>query len=311
LFGDIDGSWFIFLWRSIMVRQTLSHRLGYLCGGACGVLAIAAGPAANAAFVPPDSVNLTVWLSADNGVTTDGSGLVSDWENQGVLTSDATQATAASRPLYVASDPAFNNQPSLSFDGSNDILRLSDASLTGTASGLTVFVVAQHRSAAASKGILGASNGDYGGSSQWFLMQSTSTSNMAEVHRNSSLTSTVNTGTLDTTGHQYEMIYDGGAQTLTQTVDGASSSTSAAFANVSYSILDIGGFWHAPTPPGSEFGAGDVNIAEILVYNTALSSADQATVADYLNNKYFPVPEPASLGLLAMGGLMLIRRKRK
>jgi hypothetical protein len=142
-------------------------------------------------------------------------------------------------------------------------------------------------------------------------MDSTASSNASNIQRNNSLNYTATGGPLDTTTHLYSTVWNGGDFTLTQTVDGASSSVSApGFLSISFSVLDIGGFWHAPTPPGSEFGAGDVNIAEILVYNKTLSAADQSTVADYLNNKYFPVPEPASLGLLAMGGLMLIRRRK-
>lgn len=266
--------------------------------------------AASAAFLPPESGNLRVWLSADTGVTTDENGNVSGWENQGT-TADVTQADSTKRPHLVASDPAFGNNPSLQFDGVDDVLRVFDTNLANVAGGWTVFVVAQHRSEAASKGILGASNGDYGGASQYFLMQSTATSNESSINRNSSLNYSVTGGPLDTSAHLYSTVWDGGALQMTQSVDGSENTLSTpGFASISFSVLDIGDFIHVTTLANTHFGTGDVNIAEIIVYDKVLSAQDHAAVSEYLTNKYLAVPEPASLSLLGLSSLLVLRRRR-
>ena len=48
---------------------------------------------------------------------------VSAWANQnGIAGRDVTQGTGANQPTYSASDPNFGGQPSLTFDGVNDVL---------------------------------------------------------------------------------------------------------------------------------------------------------------------------------------------
>ena len=49
-------------------------------------------------------------------------------------------------------------------------------------------------------------------------------------------------------------------------------------------------------------------IAEIIIYNSALSDTDRVAVEDYLYGKY--IPEPATIALLGLGGLVLIRKRR-
>ena len=62
---------------------------------------------------------------------------------------------------------------------------------------------------------------------------------------------------------------------------------------------------------GSNYGASgflDGKVAEVLVYNGGLNTAQLLSIEDYLQNKYI-VPEPATMALLAMGGFCLLRRK--
>jgi hypothetical protein len=282
--------------------STLRNRWLITAGSALAATALPRFAAAS--FLPPSPGNLEVWLNAGTGVTAGGGGAVSAWADQSGNGHNATQSIAADQPVLVASSSSFNGQPALSFNGSTDYMQ---APLPlSSAGGLTVFVVANHKSANTDRATVGGSQGDYGGSDQWFLMQSTASSNLAEIHRDSITTTSVTNGPLGTSAHVYTMSYDGSAQTLTQTVDGSTSSSPALFANMSLTTLDIGSLIHF----GSGFNFGDVNIAEILVYNSALSPADDATVQSYLTNKYTAIPEPGSLSLLVVAGGLALRRRR-
>ena len=65
-------------------------------------------------------------------------------------------------------------------------------------------------------------------------------------------------------------------------------------------FVDVqGGNWNY------HFFKGD--IAEVLIFQGAMSAADMMTVNSYLMSKY-SVPEPATMSVLAMGGLALLRR---
>lgn len=54
------------------------------------------------------------------------------------------------------------------------------------------------------------------------------------------------------------------------------------------------------------------DIAEVMVYHEDLSAGDEAAVKSYLGDKYgiTIIPEPATIAMLGLGALALIRRKR-
>ncbi|MEX0643577.1 MAG: hypothetical protein WD468_12805 [Pirellulales bacterium] len=78
----------------------------------------------------------------------------------------------------------------------------------------------------------------------------------------------------------------------------------------------LSSFLGAISVPGTASWALDGQIAEVLIYNAALSGADFNAVMGYLNGKYFIVPEasPVWFGGLACGAFGLVhigRRLRK
>ena len=68
------------------------------------------------------SANTVIWLRADGGVT-ESSNVVSAWADQSGNGNDATQGTGSFQPTFTAS--ALNYNPSIHFDGSDDVLATS------------------------------------------------------------------------------------------------------------------------------------------------------------------------------------------
>ena len=89
----------------------------------CRTLAVAAAAAASlslSAQTLPQSDFLSLWLRADEGVTTDDSGAVLNWDDQSASLTDALGATDGTAPLLVAD--GLNGNPTIRFDGVDDYL---------------------------------------------------------------------------------------------------------------------------------------------------------------------------------------------
>lgn len=96
-------------------RKTTRHNRGRISANTGG------GTAPPPPWTPADITSVTkyFWLRADSG-TTIVTG-VSAWADRYLL-NNATQANAAAQPLLTASDAAFDNQASITFDGTDDAL---------------------------------------------------------------------------------------------------------------------------------------------------------------------------------------------
>jgi len=83
---------------------------------------------------------LQLWLRADAGVTTNAGGGVTQWLDQSTNANNAVQPTDIAAPVLV--NGALNSRPVLRFDGGDDFLDVADAaSLSGTGDVASFFVV--------------------------------------------------------------------------------------------------------------------------------------------------------------------------
>jgi len=227
-------------------------------------------------FVPTQLQNCSLWLRGDLGITLNG-GNVSGWADQSGNNNNAAQANSANQPPYVAT--AMNGQPALKGDGANYWMKTSSFSLGAQA---TLIAVVQCLEAPGT---------------QWYRRI---------LEHNYAATYYLGT---DSTGNQYKLIVDdstapfgtanGGtlvvgppnvivtgtylAPTGTIYINGAAAAhDSTSFTTPTptsfpmYVMAQLGGaanFWHG-------------YLAEVIVYNRALSASELSLVHRYLGARY-------------------------
>jgi hypothetical protein len=82
-----------------------------------------------------------LWLSASSGVTS-VAGKVSSWADRSGNGNDAAQSTLLDQPIVTASDAAFGDQPTLAFGGSTDYMQLTNLTPYQNVAGGTWLLVA-------------------------------------------------------------------------------------------------------------------------------------------------------------------------
>lgn len=230
-----------------------------LAGGFAHLLALKSAPSSG-----PPTNGLKVWLRADAGVTT-SAGKVSSWSDQSGNGNTATMATAARQPTLVAS--ALNAKPVVRFLGAQSLA----FSVFPSFSRYTVLVVGKNSNPGESYGmILGP-----GGSSpnhQWRWENGT------QVLFVGSGSPSVVTTTIGNTRayHSLGLRFNGSA--LTTYRDASAFATTPYTSGSTWTIAQLGAYY------SSSFLLGD--LAEILIYDVALSDADLTAATSYLHTKY-------------------------
>jgi hypothetical protein len=219
----------------------------------------------SASFSPSDIAGLILWLKADaiTGLSPDDP--VATWSDSGGLGNDATQATSSKRPTYKTSIQ--NGLPVVRFDS------VDDGMTTGASASLpfTVFVVYNYRSATS-----GVHRAVQGASANWLIGPYTNHHqlyNGAFIPTNGSISAVVENVFALVCGLQSSgdaKLFINGVQSGTNTQNGAPGTI--------YLGHGIG------PPPYSETLDGD--IAEVIVYDSALGTTNRQSIETYLNGKW-------------------------
>jgi len=236
-------------------------------------------------FNPLSIAGCKLWLRADTitGLT-DGQALTT-WLDESGLGNNATQATAAAKPLYKTNIQ--NGRPVVRFDGVNDFLSVSGNPIARTQTEFAYFAVAKINTAGSNRTILDITESTDFSSILLRNIYLSSTGQLETRVRddaNSSNASTaaevlavfkVVSGTRN--GNAVEQFRNGSS-------DGVSSENAIGAMDLGSFYTTVGALRNSSNPNGASFHLGD--IAEILIYNTALSTANRQAVEAYLNAKW-------------------------
>jgi Concanavalin A-like lectin/glucanases superfamily/Fn3 associated/Chitobiase/beta-hexosaminidase C-terminal domain len=235
------------------------------------------------ASVPQPSANLLLWLRDDLGIVT-STGTVSTWHDQSGNGHDATQTTSTLRPSFTAG--AINNAvlPTVSFNGTSQYLTMASdfANLTAGASIFLVMKPTNTTSTGVPCALGNAANSDA-------IFPEIINSEASMTANNGTTTSTVTspTGAISSSSYQLleTILLPGtGAGTATGTVyvNGVQKAQLTTMQNLN-NITRVSDLIGAGIGPANYFNGG---IAEVLIYNTALTSSQRASVESYALSKF-------------------------
>ena len=232
----------------------------------------------------PVNAGLRLKLQADKGLVLDGSGNVSTWQDQSGLGNAATQSGSGNRPVPVTN--AVNGRPVVRFDGSARYLSLPNV-MSGATAG-EYFVVLKVAAQPPTAGRRLMNFGGYFGTAYPYSDN--------QIYDDFGSTKEYVVGTPSQPLTQYHL-YSASAQ--------AGSWVSRINGLEQYrSVTNTVSFRTDPVlggRPGADFFAGDV--AEIIVYDQVLTSAQRKAMETYLGTKYGLVGTPSTPASLAAAAI--------
>lgn len=253
-------------------------------------LLIAAGvlvaiPAAVHAQAPtaPVKTHLQLWVEADAGVTTNASGGVTGWKDQSGQNNNAVQTDDTMAPKWIGS--ALNGKPVLRFNGDTDYMNVAHSPSIAIAGDISTFAVVRFDDYANYREVWGKTVQNLPGANDWYMVQN---SGVSRVYRGDG--TSANLGSVDSngpiaTGRYMALGYSMAGTALTQYLNGYPNGSGVIAAPLADGGMDL--------KIGSRddlFTKMKGDIAEILIYDTALSKTDLNAVFDYLIAKYALVP---------------------
>lgn len=243
--------------------------------------------------VPKTISGLALWLDATTGLydaTTGGSAVSSNgaavarWEDQSGNSRHFTQATANNQPTLVAS--GLNGKITLGFDGTNDVLLLSANSLLRNISAYTAFFVRKNKSSVSTLEVNFANAA--GASTKFdFNTQSTNRPGLRARRLSADTITSLQASNSQTTAGTFELwgtLIDHSVTTAVLFKNGTQVATNPAFLTAGNSQdtarnSSIGAFVTGTQP-------SDIEVAEILIYQAALSGSERAKIESFLNEKW-------------------------
>lgn len=230
----------------------------------------------NAVFSPNNLPDLILWLKAD-ALSLANNDPVGTWPDSSSAANDFTQATAGNKPLFKTN--IVNSLPVVRFDGSDDYLTRTANMMDGTDS-YTIFAVIKSATIAAGSGNIFSSGIS---ATNWYIQFRRDTANFGNYHLKSLGLHEVATDTSGVVAGAWNVVtadWDGANIHIWR--NGTLKDTVAVTTSYGFGTYNaVGAF-----DPGLALQPWNGDIAEVVIYNAALSASDRQEVELYLKNKY-------------------------
>ena len=236
---------------------------------------------------PPTIDSLVLWLSADSLSLSNDS--VNQWQDVSGRGNDFSQAVLSYQPRLLEADSVLNNKPVVIFDGINDYLNGGDILDVGINS-RSIFIIGRCNSSTGTylaKSIYAAGNNRYAlwYSSPDFYNFYIETADFGVTSARSSGRYEIITSLINRTNRTLKTFFNSNLSGTSINI-----SDSGYDFNSPYRFL-VGAYNDGSDNNGVMFLQG--LIAEIIIYNKALSDSERLGVEQYLRYKYSP---PINLG---------------
>lgn len=237
----------------------------------------ATGPTGASGFTPSSIAGLTLWVSSDNGVYSDAGTTpavntdpVQQWNDQSGNANHLIQSTSNKRPIFNTNQ--INGRPWLSFDGSNDSMRISALAGGGA---YTVFAACNFRAGGPHQALLGGGNtGIYFG-----LGGYTGAGNF--IARSGGPNDCIYAQAVPTGFTMFSFLMNGGSSKIrtNATLRVTANAGSTGFGGYLFDLADYNNDLSI---------CAFLDISEFIFYNSLLSDADVSRVEAYLDARYGP-----------------------
>ena len=239
-------------------------------------------------FSPADIAGLQLWLRADTGTfqdsaktnpATDDGDVVGGWEDQSANGNDASQPTTALKPLLKLN--IANSKPIIRFDGTDDWVSGFSASFTN----FTLFFVFSPVVLVQNEGMFSyvpASGFDWNQENAFAITQQTTAGNTSQWIRNigANPLGITDAAITENAFQVVTLIFNSG--TAERRVNGGNLATDT-YSNVN--AIDAIEYFLSTRVRGPT-DAGQNDFAEVIFYDSPLSSGDRGLVETYLNGRY-------------------------
>jgi len=237
-----------------------------------------------AVWNPTNISGCVLWLRSDLGITMDGSNRVGTWADQSENENNATQDTDAIKFLWI--DDQLDGYPILRSDGVDDSMFIGGiaSALSGENKPFTIYIVGKIAS-------------DVGADCSWFGMQNTGSAGPLHwgprlvdsycARRTDAGSFLSATGTAMTKGSWKIFRVQFGSDGLINLWENATQLITNGNLNSAGTVtFDIALLCNYGQNVSYDYGSMKADFASVIIYDSALSVADDSLVKGYLQNKY-------------------------